>query len=91
MAIVDVIMTVHTLAPQVTENPLFLLEMTGKTRGSQMGSVQWKSSFGVVLKRVKAALKTLNCVAVCTITYRPFTDELALVIICMTGCTGVVS
>lgn len=90
MAIVNVIMTVHTLAPQVAEDPFFLFEMTGKTRGSQMRSVQWESRFGVVFKRIETAFKSLNSMAICTIPDSPFPGKLTFMIIRVTGCAGVV-
>ena len=55
---VDIFMTVNTGLAKVPEDPLIFLKMTGKTRCSKVGAIQWEAALIMRFKSIYRKVKT---------------------------------
>ena len=83
-------MAIGTLLPQLSEYPFFSFQMTGKTGGGQVGTIQGKVGGSMILEGEQAPLESLDRVAISAIADGALPCKLAFMIVSMAGGTGIV-
>ena len=76
-----ILMAIDTSFPNTFETPPCRLLMTSKTRGSQMGSLQRKTSFIMLIYSIQTAAKTIDGMAFRTIRAYPVHRKFSFMII----------
>lgn len=88
--LVYILVAIRTAIPDIPEGPFVFIQMAGKARRCQVGTIQRKLCFAMVLKTEQRDIESVLGMAIRTIANRNRSGECPFVIIFMAGSTGIV-